>query len=89
MPEWVTALLSIGGALLGGYVGVKVGLTRLEERHLALERRLADYMTNTNVRLQIIGDRTHDHANRITENSMTIRDATDRLARLERKVDEA
>lgn len=88
MHEWLVPTLSIAGSVIGGYIGVKVGLTRLEERHMALSRRFDEHAANVTARLQIIGDRTHDHANRLSEHTLILRDVTERLARIERNEDQ-
>lgn len=86
--EWVTPVLSVGGALLGGFIGVKVGLARQEEKLAALRDRFTENAGAVNERLKVLGERTHKHADRITENTLQIRDVSERLARLERKEDD-
>lgn len=61
MPEWLFPALSVLGALLGGYLGVKITITRLETQ-----------MENVLLRLTALGDRSHSHAQRIQENAMRI-----------------
>jgi hypothetical protein len=85
MFEWITPILSVGGALIGGFVGVKVGLTRQEERHMALRDSFKEHAGTVNERLKVIGERSHDHAQRIHEHGLLLKELTDRMARFERK----
>lgn len=86
--EWVTPVLSVAGALLGSVIGVKVGLARQEEKLAALRDRVTEHVGSVNERLKLLGERTHKHADRITENTLEIRDVVQRLERIERKYGE-
>lgn len=77
MPEWLFPALSVAGAIMGGWLGVKVTVTRLETQ-----------MENVLLRLNALGDRSHVHAQRITETAMEVGLLKRRLDDLERREDE-
>jgi hypothetical protein len=83
--EWVTPVLSVAGALLGSVIGVKVGLARQEEKLAALRDRVTEHAGAVNERLKVLGERTHKHADRITENSLQIHNLVERVERMERR----
>jgi hypothetical protein len=39
----VTDVLTVGGAVFGAYLGVRLALVRVETKHQALERRVDDH----------------------------------------------
>jgi hypothetical protein len=50
VPEWLFPALSVAGAIVGGWLGVKITVTRLETQ-----------MESVLERLKVLGDRSHSH----------------------------
>ena len=61
LEQWLPTLIAIFGSLISGYLGVRVGLVRMEERHLALSQRFEEHVRNMNDRMKVLGDRSHDY----------------------------
>lgn len=74
MPEWLWPALSIAGALIGAWLGVRITVTRLETQ-----------MENVLKRLDALGDRSHAHAQLITETAMKVGVLERQVAALERQ----
>jgi hypothetical protein len=88
MPEWLFPILSFIVAVVGSFIGVKVGLARQEEKHIALDKRVDEHVEAMSERMKILGDRSHTHADRLTEHGMRLHDLSGRVLRLERLEDE-
>lgn len=73
---------------MGAFVGMKIGLARQEERHLALDRRFTEHASAVNERLKVLSERSHSHAQHIHEYGMVIREQGERLRRVEERGDE-
>ncbi len=73
MPDWLWPALSIAGAIMGAWLGVRVTVTRLETQ-----------MENVLKRIDALGDRSHEHAQRITETAMKVGVLERQVAALER-----
>ena len=40
IETWLPVLIALGGSFLSGYLGVRVGMARMEERQIALSARV-------------------------------------------------
>ena len=80
LETWLPTLIAIFGSLISGYLGVRVGLVRMEERHLALSQRFEEHARTMHERMKVLGDRTHEH-----NDALLVHDGE--LAEIMRKLD--
>jgi hypothetical protein len=59
-PEIVTLAVGIAGSAFGTYVGLKVGLVRLQGRFDAYSQRVDEKLADYKSRQEVLGKRTHD-----------------------------
>jgi hypothetical protein len=41
LETWLPVVTAIGGSFFSGYFGIRIGIARMEERHIALSDRVA------------------------------------------------
>lgn len=51
IPSWIIAILACIGAPIGAYIGVRVAISNMTARLVALERELGDHETGIRGRL--------------------------------------
>lgn len=59
-PELLTTGLAMGGSAVGVYIGLKVGLIRLQSKFEAFSGRVDDKLRDYDKRQEQLGRRTHD-----------------------------